>query len=101
MDGNIFGDPIVVAENQTDIGAVITAAQGTFVDRTLTFNTIAGNNAGLVGEDLLVFARIGSNPTNADQIAFDAFSITSVAIPEPASAAALGLLGLVGLRRRR
>jgi uncharacterized protein (TIGR03382 family) len=100
-DSDIFSDPVVVSEDESDVGAALLGARGTFVDRVLSFDTLNGNNASLVGEDLFVFARITSNPTDANQILFDALVVTSTPIPEPASAAVAGLLGLVALRRRR
>jgi MYXO-CTERM domain-containing protein len=82
---------------------LLNATEGSFLDRTLVFDTIAGNNASLVGVDLFVQLSIlgNSGPGNADQIAFDAVTVTSTPIPEPtAVAGVVGLAALV-LRRRR
>jgi hypothetical protein len=107
-DGFTPPNAVVVEDETTVVGAGTLAAAldssaGTFLDRTLTFDTLSGNNAALVGQDLFVqMAILGeSGPGNADQIAFDALIVTSTPIPEPTSAAALlGLSGLM-LRRRR
>ncbi len=103
-DGNPFDDTIVASEDQTDVATLLVTSQGTFLDRVLTFNTIDGNNADLVGENLFVDLRIGNNsgPGNADQIAFDNLVVTSTPVPEPTAAvAALAGVGTLLLRRRK
>ncbi len=98
----------VVTENQGTVfetgtvSTAINASPNVFLDRTLTFDTLDGNNAALVGQDLFIRAAItgGSGPGNADQLFIDDITVTA-AVPEPGSLAiaALGSLALLGRRR--
>jgi hypothetical protein len=90
------GNAVVAESNATDVSGdtlleVIDNNAGTLIDRTLTFDTTNGNNAALVGQNLFVRMAItgGSGPGNADQLVFDAVTVTVV--PEPGSLTLSGL----------
>ncbi len=118
--GNSLNDTIVVngGTETLDVSGADNSVTGDTIRFDLTFDTAAGTysltgqnfddgvtntvSGSLVGSGPVSFLGFGNANTGGGQnLIFDGLAMSATAVPEPLSAGAAGLLGLIALRRRR